>query len=94
MLGWRNIDLERPEHAATASLWLGGLSLFVCWIPLLGLGLPVAALLAGHRGWYTANQGRARLGVALGTIGMLIGIFLLFGLIWSLAYFPDVEMGA
>ena len=91
MSGLRIIDPKRPERAATASLWLGGLSLLVCWIPLLGLGMPVAAILAGRRGWYTANQIHARIGVALGTLATLIGLSLLCCLALSLTFFGGLD---
>jgi len=81
------VKLTRAEDASTVCLWLGVLAMFTWYIPLLGLGMPVAGLIAGRRGWQAHNRDRARLGAVLCMISLGMGLLLLY---W-LTLFPNIE---
>ncbi len=75
------------ENASSVCLRLGVLAMFTWMVPLLGLGLPVAGLIVGRRGWQAANRARARLGVVLYAMSMGMGLLVLYWLTWI----PDLR---
>ncbi|MDH3235059.1 MAG: DUF4190 domain-containing protein [Alphaproteobacteria bacterium] len=64
------------------ALVLGIVAVFLCWIPLFGLILPILALIFGGIGIYLQNgRGMAIAGLVLGLITFVINLgFLLFAM--------------
>ena len=64
------------------ALVLGIVAIFLCWIPLFGLILPILALIFGGIGIYLQNgRGMAIAGLVLGLITFAINMgFLLFAM--------------
>jgi hypothetical protein len=88
----KNIENNNDKTAgvAIAALILGILTIVIGWIPVLGQGLGIAAIVCGIIGINKANnekmagKGIAIAGIVLGVIGLLISLIVLIGII---AYF-------
>ena len=71
---------RRSNGMGVAALVLGIVALFLSWIPVLGLGLAVLAVIFGILGLSKArrgladNRGMAIAGLVLGGIALLIGL--------------------
>ncbi len=64
-------DRSDPK-AATASLIWGIIAMFAWLLPPVGLLVAVAGLVRGRQGWEAPNRDRARLGVVLSVMSLLL----------------------
>lgn len=71
--GWFPYNQPQPLNGAgVAAVWLGIGAMFLWWVPLLGLGLAVGAIVQGNDGRNKVKQGRAtNLGAAVS--GLVLG---------------------
>ncbi len=66
-------DPPSPESvAATSSLVWGVVAMFAWLLPPVGLLVALAGLVRGRRGWNAPNGDRARVGVVLSIIALLL----------------------
>jgi hypothetical protein len=66
-----------PESlAARSSLVWGIIAMFAWLLPPVGLLVAIAGLIRGRQGWDDPDRDRARLGVVLSVIGLLLTTWL------------------
>ena len=71
-----------PNGMNIAGMVCGIISLFFCWVPILGLALGIAGTVLSAKGMKACNEGAAS-GKGMGIAGLVTGII---GLILSLIY--------
>ena len=86
---WHPPPPPRTNGLAIAALVVGIVGLALCWVPFVGLGLPVLALGLGAAGLGRARgtgpgRGPGLAGVVLGGLGLLVAVTatIVFVLIW------------
>jgi hypothetical protein len=81
------------SSAGAASLGLGVVALFLCWVPFLGLfglALAVISLAVGFRGrkllgmGYVVDGGLATTGIVLGAVALVISFVMHAIIVWAL----------
>ena len=93
-------DFDRPAKpskdaadsesvAATSCLQWGIIAMFTWWIPAFGQVFSIAGLIRGRRGWHASNRDRARLGVVLSVIALMLGLALIALVLECLRTMPD-----
>ncbi len=83
-------DPNADSVAATSSLIWGVLAIFAWLLPPVGLLVAVVGLVLGRRGWDAPNGDRAKLGVVLSVMGLLMtGWFAAW--IFVVANYPPTE---
>lgn len=76
---------SRSNSAAVTALVLGILGLLLCWVPILGLLVSLAALALGIFGYRKARRGpdvgsgQAVAGIVLGSVGAFFGLLVTVG---------------
>ena len=81
-------DADDPESvAASASLVWGTIAMFTWLLPPVGVLVAIAGLVLGHRGWNASNGDRARLGVVLSIMSLLLAAWLSVWIVIA-AYIP------
>ena len=71
-----NAEASPESVAATASLVWGVIALFAWLVPPVGVLAAVAGLVRGRQGWDAPNGDRARLGVVLSIVALLMAAWL------------------
>ena len=80
---------DSESVAATASLACGIIAMFAWLLPPVGLLAGFAGLLLGHQGWHAPNRDRARVGVALSIIALIMSLWLAG---WIIIALKDVHL--
>jgi hypothetical protein len=69
--------LATPNSVAATSALIWGISAMFAWLlPPVGLLVALAGLIQGHQGWNAPNGDRAKLGVVLSVIALLMTAWL------------------
>jgi hypothetical protein len=82
---------EKRVARATASRFLGILSIPIGLAGPYGLGVSVLALLLASSGMKSQQRGKARVGLICACIGLALGLITTIGFVYLLATSPDAR---
>jgi hypothetical protein len=72
--------MRPPWPGGTKALVLGTLGLLICWVPIVGLPLPVLGLVFGIPNIGPPARGKAILGIVISSMGLLINFVITYAL--------------